>query len=122
MEDSVDYGLVALDFVKHRVRKSSHECTVVALVDERIHQGISLDCKERCLQTAKKLHAKTKGLVLVPGVGTGNILLGLRKQKRDINHRIPEWTFSPLTKAKPSLDSASISLSDVPILPSATLE
>ena len=63
MEDSIYYGLVALDFVKHRVRKSSHECTAVALVDERIHQGISLDCKECCLQTAKKLHAKTKGLI-----------------------------------------------------------
>ena len=79
MEDSINYGLVALDFVKHRVRESSHEGTAVALVDKWIYQGISLDCEEYCLQTAKKLHTKTKGLVLVPNVGTGNILLGLRK-------------------------------------------
>ena len=71
--------MVILDFVKHRIGKSVHKCTVVGLVDERIHQGVSLDCKKSCLQTAKELHAKAERLVLVPGVGIGNILFGLRK-------------------------------------------
>jgi len=43
MEDSVDYGLIARDFVKNRVRESSNESSVVTFVNERIHKGMSVD-------------------------------------------------------------------------------
>ena len=90
MKDRIDSNAVVAWLVKNLKGKSSDERPPKLINCDRAKMGVTLDSKNTCLDTTKKVLAKPRFATLIPIVGLCHIVVSLRRVNNTLNHAVRE--------------------------------